>query len=89
MGLTVNEHVNDELLEFSFKQGDYTVSGRVVECRCGRRMLVDAVSYQPRGLPRVNAICLECVELSNDFRSDLPDVAAAIERWTAESGGDA
>lgn len=81
----MSQQVNEENREFSFEgQRGYVTSGRVVACRCGRKMLVDAVSWSPRGLPMVSACCLECVELSEDFRRDLPTVAAAIDRWVNE-----
>lgn len=81
----MNQHINDEKREFSFQgERDYVTSGRVVTCKCGRKLLVDAVSWSSRGLPAVNAVCLECVELSEEFRRDLADVAKAIDGWVKE-----
>lgn len=81
----MSQIVNQELREFSFAgERGYVTSGRVMACRCGRKFLVDAVSWSPRGLPMVSACCLECVELSDEFRSDLPQIAKAIDAWVVE-----
>lgn len=70
--------------KFVINKDPFVVVGRVVACKCGRRLLVEATSAMPRTLPRLGASCLECVEITDKFREQSPEVAGMIERWKAE-----
>lgn len=81
----MSERIDEEEREFSWRSGSYTLNGKIVACpRCGRKILAHARSIDPRTLPSPGAVCLECVELSPQFREQCPEVAAAIDRWVAE-----
>lgn len=56
----------------------------LVVCRCGRKIVAyGAVPENPLA-PKPGAACLECVELTEEFRQQSPEIAKAIDRWKSE-----
>jgi hypothetical protein len=70
---------------YTISKGSLYMVGRLVACKCGRKILAEASAYQPRDLPRPTAICLDCVVVTDEFRAQSPDAAATIDRWKAEA----
>lgn len=63
----------------------YKIQGTMLQCKCGKKILVEMTFI---GVPHhINMIvlCAECVEVPPEFKQVDPAAAARIEEWKKDA----
>jgi hypothetical protein len=62
----------------------FDTMGHLLTCqKCGKKILVEVVLMGTNHNTAIQATCLDCLKLSEEFRSLHPKVADQIDHWRA------